>query len=162
MQAGLDWPQFEERLEGYDEVRVEDMLDMRGGRVRYMIEVMDPRVPGRVSSRLYRLGGVLTHVDPQLRYLKLRNVAAGKNWSVQLRKPGERVRLWYMSPATDSEAIAIRTLLRKLESGELTLTRREPGGTGNNSGNGNGNGRPSSRPSSSRPSSRTSSSRDRR
>ena len=87
---------------------------------------------GQAVSTKYRLGGVLTYVDEQLRYIRLLNPYAqnpnnprkGVSWSVQLdRPPGEKLRLWYMPPATRDEVVIFRKLLNQLENGDVKINR---------------------------------------
>lgn len=119
VQSRLTAASFERYLDGFEEVEPEDMLDARGGRVRYSV------TPAGGGATLYRLGGFLQKVDPQLRYLRLFNPYARKSWSVQLSpRDGSRVRLWYFAPGTSDEIATMRKLLSRLESGELVLTKR--------------------------------------
>ncbi len=130
VQSSLTEETFANYLEGYEPVTPDDLLEVSGGRVRYAIDTMRGR---RVESTLYRLGGILTSVDTEVyppRYLRLLNPyassGAGVAWSVQLQTPGKRTRLWYAPPATDGGSggvQAMRELLRKLESGEIRVTK---------------------------------------
>lgn len=121
VQSRLDESTFANFLDGFDEVSADDLLEARGGRVRYVIESVDAR--GNVTGRKYRLGGWLTKVDPALRYLRLVNPYAKRSWSVQLRPPGAQVRLYYMPPGTSDEVATLRNLLTQLENGEIRITR---------------------------------------
>lgn len=121
VQSRLTEVTFANFLDGFTEVTAQDMLEARGGRVRYVIEDLDPR--GNVVGRKYRLGGWLTKVDPALRYLRLVNPYAKRAWSVQLRPAGQRVRLYYMPPGTSDEVATLRNLLTQLENGEIRITR---------------------------------------
>jgi hypothetical protein len=121
IQSRLTEDTFANFLHGFVEVAASDLLDARGGRVRYVIETVDDR--GRVRERQYRLGGWLTRVDPTLRYLRLVNPYAKRSWSVQLAPPGKRVRLYYMAPGTSDEISTLRNLLTQLENGEIRITR---------------------------------------
>lgn len=113
---------FANFLDGFVEVQPRDLLQAKGGRVRYVIEDVDQR--GRATgSRQYRLGGWLTKVDPVLRYLRLVNPYAKKAWSVQLQPAGKRVRLYYMQPGTSDEVATLRSLLTRMENGEIRVTR---------------------------------------
>lgn len=117
--ASMTWDKFRQYLDGYREVRAEDLAEARGGRVRYVYERLDART-GRAVGAQYRLGGILTHVDPRLRYLKLLNAQARKSWSVQLEPtPERRTRLWYQEPPSAAEAAQVREILRALQAGEL-------------------------------------------
>ena len=116
-QDSLNEELFAQTLDGFEEVDARDLLEARGGRVRYVIETQQ-------GKRMYRLGGYLLKVDPGLRYLRLLNPYAKKSWSVQLATPGQRVRLYYMAPATSDEAAMIRDLLQKMENGDVTLRKR--------------------------------------
>lgn len=121
VQSRLDESTFANFLDGFDEVSADDLLEARGGRVRYVIESVDAR--GNVTGRKYRLGGWLTKVDPALRYLRLVNPYAKRAWSVQLQPPGAQVRLYYMPPGTSDEVATLRNLLTQLENGEIRITR---------------------------------------
>lgn len=122
LQSRLTEDTFARYLEGFAPAMPHDLLDSRGGQVRYAIDTID--ATGAVISTLYRLGGTLTVVDPELRYFRLLNPYARRSWSVQLcRKPRERVRLWYMPRATRDEIIMFRKLLAQLEAGQIRITR---------------------------------------
>lgn len=123
LQSRLTEETFARYLEGFAPAVPHDLLDSRGGQVRYAIDTID--AAGSVISTLYRLGGTLTTVDPELRYFRLLNPYARRSWSVQLcrRNPRERVRLWYMPRATRDEIIMFRKLLAQLEAGQIRITR---------------------------------------
>jgi hypothetical protein len=121
LQSRLTEATFANFLDGFSEVQAADLLDARGGRVRYVIEDVDAR--GNVTARQYRLGGWLTRVDPMLRYLRLVNPYAKRAWSVQLRPPGKTVRLYYMPPGTSDEVATLRSLLSQMENGDIKITR---------------------------------------
>jgi hypothetical protein len=121
IQSRLTETSFANFLDGFRRVSPEDMLEAQGGRVRYVVDSIDSR--GLVIERKYRLGGWLSHVDPALRYLRLFNPFAKKSWSVQLRKPGEMVTLYYMPPGTSDEVAALRNLLTQLENGQIKIVR---------------------------------------
>ena len=91
VQTRLTEDTFGNYLDGFQQVTPEDLLDAKGGRVRYVIESVDAW--GGASNAQYRLGGWLTKVDPALRYIRLVNPYAKRAWSVQLRPPGKRVQL---------------------------------------------------------------------
>jgi hypothetical protein len=110
--------EFRQTLDGYEQIEARDLLGVRGGRMRYVIETAD-------GKRLYRLGGLISKVDPALRYVCLFNPYANNaRWSVQLAKPGQRVRLYYMALPTSDEAAMMRNLLQKMENGDVTLRKR--------------------------------------
>lgn len=125
VQKSLNEQSFARYLDGFEAVRPADLLEAKGGRVRYVIEDVDAR--GNAVGAKYRLGGWLALVDPQLRYLRLFNPYApppNNKWSVQLQPgPGKRVRLYYMPPGTSDEVAMMRTLLRQLESGEVSIRK---------------------------------------
>lgn len=121
VQSRLTETTFQNYLGGFAEVTPADLVDKRGGRVRYVTETVDAW--GRATSRQYRLGGWLTGVDPGLRYLRLVNPYARKAWSVQLAKPGQSVRLYYMPPGTSDEIAFMRQIMTQLENGEIRITR---------------------------------------
>jgi hypothetical protein len=130
VQASLTEETFQKNyLEGYTQVVPQDLLESKGGNVRYAIDTMRN---GRVVSTQYRLGGILTTVDSRLRYLRLYNPYAmspgashsGLSWSVQLVRPlNERLRLWYMPPSSRDEIIMFRKLLQQLENGDIKITK---------------------------------------
>jgi len=121
-QASLTDAEFMRRCEGFQEVGASDLLHVRGGRVRYLYEHLDEE--GGVQARTYRLGGTLTQVDPELRFLRLLNPYARTTWTVQLRpRRARRTRLWYLAPPTDAEAVMMRKLLQQLENGEIVVER---------------------------------------
>lgn len=123
LQSGLNERSFGKYLKGYEAIEnLTDMLEARGGRVRYALETVDPS--GRVETVQYRLGGILKSVDPQLRYLRLFNPYAKASWSVQLQPgPGKNLRLYYMAPGTSDEISTMRDLLQKLENGQLVIKK---------------------------------------
>lgn len=122
VQSQLTEATFANFLDGFVEVQARDLLEARGGRVRYVIEDVDAR--GRpTGAKQYRLGGWLTKVDPTLRYLRLVNPYARKSWSVQLQPAGKRVRLYYMQPGTSDEVATLRNLLTRMENGEIRITK---------------------------------------
>lgn len=121
VQGQLTEATFANFLDGFQEVTAEDLLEAKGGRVRYVIETLD--AAGYARHQAYRLGGWLTKVDPALRYLRLVNPYAKRAWSVQLRPVGKRVRLYYMPPGTSDEVATMRNLLTQIESGAIRVTR---------------------------------------
>ena len=121
VQSRLTEASFANFLDGFAEVQPQDLLEARGGRLRYVIEDLDAR--GNVRGRQFRLGGWLTKVDPALRYLRLINPYAKRAWSVQLRPAGKAVRLYYMPPGTSDEIATLRSLLTQLENGDIRITK---------------------------------------
>lgn len=122
VQSRLTEATFANFLDGFTEVQARDLLEARGGRLRYVIEDVDAR--GRpTGERQYRLGGWLTRVDPLLRYLRLVNPYAKRSWSVQLQPQGKRVRLYYMPPGTSDEVATLRNLLTQMETGQIRITK---------------------------------------
>jgi hypothetical protein len=107
---------FANFLDGFQQVTPQDLVEAKGGRVRYVIE-------GAGGKREYRLGGWLTRVDPALRYLRLVNPYAKKSWSVQLQPRDKRVRLYYMPPGTSDEVATLRNLLTQIENGAVRITK---------------------------------------
>lgn len=122
VQSRLTETTFANFLDGFQEVQARDLLEARGGRVRYVIETYD--ADGGVADQKFRLGGWLTKVDPALRYLRLVNPYARKAWSVQLRPGrGQGVRLYYMPPGTSDEVATLRSLLAQMESGAVRIVK---------------------------------------
>lgn len=121
VQGQLDERSFLERCVGYTQVTPQDLLEAKGGKVRYAIDTMQSN---RVVKTQYRLGGTLTSVDSSLRYLRLLNPYARASWSVQLERPrGERIRLWYQPLASNDEIVMFRKLLQQLENGDIKITK---------------------------------------
>lgn len=122
VQRTLTEDRFREYCEGYNRIVPADLLEARGGQVRYAVDTIN--AAGQVVRTKYRLGGTLTKVDPGLRFFRLLNPYARRAWSVQLqRPPNERLRLWHMPPATRDETIMFRKLLQQLERNEIQITR---------------------------------------
>lgn len=128
LQSTLTEATFQPYLRGYVEATPDDLLAATGGRVRYAIDKLNPSTGRRMSTQ-YRLGGWLQKVDKEVyppRYFRLFNPyvrGPGGAWSVQLANENERVRLWYLAPATVDEIATMRELLQKLENGEIRITR---------------------------------------
>ena len=116
-QDALTEETFAQTLDGFEQVEARDLLEARGGRVRYVIEEAGGR-------KRYRLGGFLQKVDPFLRYLCLFNPYAKRRGSVQLAPPGQRVRPHYLATPTSDESAMIRSLAQQLDNGDITLRRR--------------------------------------
>lgn len=126
VQATLDEQSFARYLDGFQEVQASDLLGgATGGRLRYAIDAVDSY--GRVAGTKYRLGGWVSKVDPELRFVELFNPYAKKKWTVQLRQPGARVRLFYMARGTSDEVALMRSWLDQIDRGELKLTRMPAG-----------------------------------
>ena len=130
VQRDLTNETFAKYLEGYSQIVPQDLLEAKGGTVRYAIDTLDGR--GGISSTQFRLGGTLTSVDSGLRYIRLLNPYAtapganhrGVSWSVQLNPPADqRLRLWYMPPGSKDEIVMFRKLLQQLERGEIKITK---------------------------------------
>jgi hypothetical protein len=121
VQGQLDENSFLERCVGYTQVTPQDLLDAKGGKVRYAIDTLQNN---RVIKTQYRLGGTLTSVDSNLRYIRLLNPYARVSWSVQLERPlGERIRIWYQPLASNDEIVMFRKLLQQLENGDIKITK---------------------------------------
>jgi hypothetical protein len=121
VQSKLDEKTFSQYLDGFQEIQPADLLGAKG-RIRYAIDTLGSN--GRITSTQYRLGGWLAGVDQNLKYFQLLNPYAKKKWSVQLRrKPGERIRLYYMATPTSDETALMRELLAKLENGSIRISR---------------------------------------
>lgn len=116
----MDDASFANFLDGFRRVEPQDLLEAKGGRVRYVIDGRDAR---GAPTRKFRLGGWLSKVDPALRYIRLFNPFAKKAWSVQLRPPDQRITLYYMPPGTSDEVAAMRNLLTQLENGQINITK---------------------------------------
>ncbi len=130
VQSKLDEASFAKYLEGYSQIVPQDLLEAKGGLVRYAIDTLSTN--NRVVDTQYRLGGTLTTVDPSMRFIRLLNPYAqnrnsshrGISWSVQLDPgPGKRLRLWYMPPSSKDEIVMFRKLLQQLENGEIKIVK---------------------------------------
>ena len=130
-QKDINDQEFAEALKGYK--KLEDYTELfnlpMGGRVRYVIDVFDER--GSYRERRYRYGGILTVVDPSLRYIMLKNptIKPGNNsrgarptWSVQLKDPLQQTTLYYM-PSQSEEVTKYRQLLSDIASGKVTINK---------------------------------------
>lgn len=123
VQSRLDEAGFRQYLEGYDEITPQDLLAIKkGGRMRYRLDTVGPR--GTIVDTKFRLGGILSTVDPKLRYIRLFNPVTRTAWSVQLQNPARLVRLWYMAPVAQDEILMFRKLLDKLDAGEIAISKK--------------------------------------
>lgn len=134
-QAQLNDAEFAETLSGYKQLQdpVELFNVALGGRVRYVIDVQDDH--GQFLERKFRYGGILTVVDPALRYIMLKNVVVanankannnrgGKSsWSVQLKDPKQKVTLYYCEPAKQGELAMYRQMMSDIENGKLQINK---------------------------------------
>lgn len=132
LQSKLDDESFMEYCDGYEEIQPVDLYRVSlGGRIRYITYELD--AAGEVVNTKYRLGGILIKVDVDLRYITLKNPRIDprtpakkgefnkRSWSVQLKTPDTRVRLFYLAPASNEEVVAFRNLLADIEDGKLEL-----------------------------------------
>jgi hypothetical protein len=129
VQASLTEETFQERLKGFQEVTPDELIDMpQGGMLRYAIysEYKD-----KVYSK-YRLGGILIDVDESLRFIKLlapyKTSTSGERfvWKVKLRRrPGETIKLYYRPQVTHDEISVFRTLLERLDKGEIEIVPKK-------------------------------------
>jgi hypothetical protein len=118
----LNETSFSQYLDGFQEVQPADLLRAAsGGRLRYAIDTLDAY--GRVLSTQFRLGGWVAGVDARLRFVKLFNPYAKARWSVQLAPPGKRVRLYFSPRGTSDEVAMMRSILDRLDRGEISITR---------------------------------------
>lgn len=129
-QSMLTEEKFQEYLDGYERIEALDLYKVSlGGRMRYVTETLDGA--GKVINRQYRLGGILIKVDRDLRFVTLKNTridprggggqANRPTWSVQLRTPNTKMRLYYMAPPSSEEVIAFRKVLQDIDDGTLEL-----------------------------------------
>jgi hypothetical protein len=118
VQRNLDETSFRKYLDGFVEIQPKDLPRTPGGRLRYAIDTVDGN--GAIVSSLYRLGGWISGVRPDLSAVTLFNPYAKKSWNVQVRqRPGKRLRMYYQSHGTSDEISTIRSLLTKIENGQL-------------------------------------------
>ena len=119
VQRNLDEYSFRKYLDGFVEIQQNDLPRTLGGRLRYAIDTIDGS--GRTTSSVYRLGGWISAVHPDLSSVTLFNPYAKRSWNVRIRQPGKRLRLYYMSHGTSDEVATIRSLITKLENGQVNF-----------------------------------------
>ena len=127
----MDEQQFSQMLHGYEPINPPELLDrdfVKGGHMRYAIDTLSQR--GRRTHTSYKKGGVLVHVDPDLRFIRLINPYSKKEdgrpfvWVVKLRRSEtERVRLWYKPRCTTDEVVTFRELVKQLNEGKIRIVR---------------------------------------
>ena len=136
-QADLDAKGFKEYIQDYTKITtLTDLFDIpKGSRIRYKIKTgsrSGARGAGAHKGApqvLYRLGGVLTYVDPELRFLRLKNPTVDprqspyqtNTWSVQLKDPERPTTLYYQLTPSQLQIQQLLKLQGQIERGEVVL-----------------------------------------
>ena len=125
-QADLDAKGFKEYIQDYTKITtLTDLFEIpKGSRIRYKIKTGS-------RSVLYRLGGVLTYVDPELRFLRLKNPTVDprqspyqtNTWSVQLKDPERPTTLYYQLTPSQLQIQQLLKLQGQIERGEIKITK---------------------------------------
>lgn len=125
-QADLDAKGFKEYIQDYTKITtLTDLFEIpKGSRIRYKIKTGS-------RSVLYRLGGVLTYVDPELRFLRLKNPTVDprqspyqtNTWSVQLKDPERPTTLYYQLTPSQLQIQQLLKLQGQIERGEVKITK---------------------------------------
>ena len=126
LQADLNAKGFKEYIQDYTKLTtLTDLFEIpKGSRIRYKIKTGS-------RSVLYRLGGVLTYVDPELRFLRLKNPLVDprqspyqtNTWSVQLKDPQRPTTLYYQIPPSQLQIQQLLKLQGQIERGEVKITK---------------------------------------
>ncbi len=130
-QADLDAKGFKEYIQDYTKITtLTDLFEIpKGSRIRYKIKVAPSKGRSRAPQFLYRLGGVLTYVDPELRFLRLKNPTVDprqspyqtNTWSVQLKDPERPTTLYYQLTPSQLQIQQLLKLQGQIERGEVVL-----------------------------------------
>ena len=125
-QADLNAKGFKEYIQDYTKLTtLTDLFEIPlGSRIRYKTKTGSRQV-------LYRLGGILTYVDPQLRFLRLKNPTVDprqspyqtNTWSVQLKDPDKPTTLYYQIQPSQLQIQALLKLQGQIERGEVKITK---------------------------------------
>ena len=128
VQAELNARGFKEYVQDYTKVTtLTDLFEIpKGSRIRYKIKTVPRKGAPKI---LYRLGGVLTYVDPELRFLRLKNPAVDprqspyqtNTWSVQLKDPDRQTTIYYQVAPSQLQIQALLKLQGQIERGEVVL-----------------------------------------
>lgn len=85
---------FQRYLVGYVQIFPSALPKTVGNKIRYAIDTVDYN--GRIVSTVYRLGGFVKSVSPDLSVVTLYNPYAKKQWNLTVKQPaGKRLRLYY-------------------------------------------------------------------
>ena len=123
VQKQLTETTFRQYLDGFIGILPKDLPATLGNRLRYAIDSVDSS--GRVISSQYRLGGWVKSVAPDLSFVTLFNPYARKTWTLRISQPpNKRLRLYFSRRGTSDETTAIRSLITKLQNGQLMIARR--------------------------------------
>lgn len=132
-QADLDAKGFKEYIQDYTKITtLTDLFEIpKGSRIRYKIKVAPSKGRSRAPQFLYRLGGVLTYVDPELRFLRLKNPTVDprqspyqtNTWSVQLKDPERPTTLYYQLTPSQLQIQQLLKLQGQIERGEVKITK---------------------------------------
>jgi hypothetical protein len=119
IQSRLTETTFRQYLDGFIGIQVGDLPGCLGNRIRYAIDTVD--ASGRTLSTLYRLGGWLKSVAPDLSSFILFNPYAKKSWPVKTRQAGKRLRLYFQRRGTSDETAMMRALVAKIQNGQIVV-----------------------------------------
>ena len=123
VQKQLTETTFRQYLDGFIGILPKDLPATIGNRLRYAIDTVDSS--GRVISSQYRLGGWVRSVASDLSFVTLFNPYARKTWTLRISQPpNKRLRLYFSRRGTSDETTAIRSLITKLQNGQLMIARR--------------------------------------
>jgi len=111
---------FRQYLDGFVEITRADLPITPGGRLRYALDSISD---GRVVSTLYRLGGFVKSVSPDLSSVVLFNPFAKSQWTLKTIQPGKRVRLYFFKRPTSDEGALVRRLASQVQTGQVRLVR---------------------------------------
>ncbi|AGE59229.1 hypothetical protein PBCVOR070422_808R [Paramecium bursaria Chlorella virus OR0704.2.2] len=114
---------FRQYLSGFVSILPKDLPGTTGKRLRYAIDTVDAN--GRILSTQYRLGGWVKSVSPDLSSVILFNPYAKKSWTLRIPQPAnKRLRLYFAGKGADGDSAVIRSLINKLQNGQLHISRR--------------------------------------
>jgi hypothetical protein len=123
IQSQLTEATFRQYLDGFVGILPKDLPSTTGNRLRYAIDTVDTN--GRTLSTQFRLGGWVKSVASDLSSVVLFNPFARKTWTLRIpQPPNKRLRLYFARRGTSDETAAIRSLVSKLQNGQLQLARR--------------------------------------
>ena len=123
IQRQLTETTFRQYLDGFVGILPKDLPSTTGNRLRYAIDTVNSN--GQILSTQFRLGGWVKSVAPDLSFVILFNPFARKTWTLRIpQPPNKRLRLYFARRGTSDETAAIRSLVTKLQNGQLLLARR--------------------------------------
>jgi Tfp pilus assembly protein PilX len=114
---------FRQYLGGFVGILPNDLPRTTGKRLRYAIDTVDAN--GRILSTQYRLGGIVKSVSPDLSSVVMFNPYAKKSWTLRIPQPAnKRLRLYFAEQGAGGNSTLIRSLINKLQTGQLHISRR--------------------------------------